>query len=51
MAWDITACIIGFLMGTTIGIITVAIAFLLGPVIASVKNRLDKVFIQTAQAG
>lgn len=51
MAWDITACIIGFLMGSTIGIITVAIAFLLGPVIAWVKSRLDKVFIQTAQAG
>ncbi|WOO38684.1 hypothetical protein R2R35_09295 [Anaerocolumna sp. AGMB13020] len=50
MAWDLTACIIGFLMGTTIGFITVAIAFLLGPVIAWVKTRLDKVFFQTAQA-
>ncbi len=51
MAWDLTACIIGFLMGTTIGFITIAIAFLLGPVIAWVKSRLDKVFFQTAQAG
>ncbi len=51
MAWDLTACIIGFLMGTTIGFITIAIAFLLGPVIAWVKSRLDKVFFQTAQLG
>lgn len=41
MAWDITACIIGFLMGSTIGIVTVALAFLLGPVISWVKEKIN----------
>jgi len=31
MACDVTAAIIGYLLGSTIGIVTVAIAFALGP--------------------
>jgi uncharacterized membrane protein YczE len=42
MSWDITACIIGFLMGSTIGIVTIAIAFALGPVISWVKVKINK---------
>lgn len=44
MCWDITACIIGYLMGSTIGIVTIAIAFALGPVISWVKGKIDKFF-------
>ncbi|MBE5966106.1 MAG: hypothetical protein E7255_03965 [Lachnospiraceae bacterium] len=43
MAWDIAACIIGYLLGSTIGIVTIAIAFALGPVITMVKEKIDKV--------
>jgi uncharacterized membrane protein YczE len=42
MCWDITACIIGFLLGSTIGIVTVIMAFALGPAIAWVKERISK---------
>lgn len=40
--WDMTACIIGFLLGSTIGVVTVVIAFLLGPVIAWVKEKINR---------
>jgi uncharacterized membrane protein YczE len=43
MAWDITACIIGYLLGSTIGIVTIVIAFALGPVITMVKEKINKV--------
>ncbi|SHO53236.1 YczE/YyaS/YitT family protein [Anaerocolumna xylanovorans] len=42
IAWDMTACLIGFLLGSTIGIVTVLIAFLLGPVIAWVKEKINR---------
>jgi uncharacterized membrane protein YczE len=42
MGWDIMACIIGFLLGSTIGIVTVIMAFALGPVISWVKVRINK---------
>lgn len=42
MCWDITACVIGFLLGSTIGIVTVTMAFALGPVISWVKLRIYK---------
>lgn len=44
MTWDITACIIGYLLGSTIGVVTVVIAFALGPVISWVKERIHKFF-------
>lgn len=40
--WDMTACLIGFLLGSTIGIVTVMMAFLLGPVITAVKERINR---------
>lgn len=43
MCWDIAACIIGFLLGSTIGIVTVAMAFALGPVISWVTVRVNKI--------
>lgn len=42
MTWDITACIIGFLLGSTIGIVTLVMAFALGPAITLVKGRINK---------
>lgn len=47
MSWDIAACIIGFLMGSTIGIVTIIIALALGPVISFVRERIEK-YIQHA---
>lgn len=44
MSWDITACIIGFLFGSTIGIVTVIMAFTLGSVISWVKGKVNKLF-------
>lgn len=41
MIWDIMACLIGFLLGSTIGIVTIAIAFALGPVISWVKAKVN----------
>lgn len=48
MCWDISACIIGFLMGSTIGVVTVITAFLLGPVISWIKERINKLFYTAA---
>jgi len=42
MAWDITAALIGFLLGSTIGIVTVVIAFALGPVISVTKEKINQ---------
>lgn len=39
--WDMTACLIGFLLGSTIGVVTLMMAFLLGPVIAWVKEKIN----------
>ena len=43
MAWDIAAAVIGYLLGSTIGIVTVAIAFALGPVITLVKEKINRI--------
>ena len=43
MVWDITAAVIGGLLGSTIGVVTVVIAFALGPVITWVKEKVNKV--------
>lgn len=42
MAWDIAAALIGFLLGSTIGVVTVVMAFALGPVISLAKEKVDK---------
>lgn len=42
MAWDITAAIIGYLLGSTIGVVTIVIAFALGPVISLMKKKIHK---------
>ena len=42
MACDIAAATIGFFLGSTIGVVTVVMAFALGPVITMVKNKIDK---------
>lgn len=42
MAWDIIASIIGYMFGSTVGIVTVVIAFALGPVITFVRERIDR---------
>lgn len=44
MVWDITVCTIAYLLGSTIGLVTVVMAFTLGPVIAWVKIKIDKLF-------
>lgn len=41
ITWDMTACLIGFLLGSTIGVVTLMMAFLLGPVIAWVKEKIN----------
>ena len=40
MIWDCLACLIGFLFGSVPGVVTVAIAFALGPVITWVKENV-----------
>jgi len=42
MTCDIAAATIGFFLGSTIGVVTVVMAFALGPVITMVKNKIDK---------
>jgi uncharacterized membrane protein YczE len=40
ICWDVTAATIGYLLGSTLGVITVLMAFALGPVIAAVQKRI-----------
>lgn len=44
VAWDVTAIIICLLAGGTVGLVTIAIGFLLGPVIAAIARRFRKYF-------
>lgn len=39
--WDVLFIAGGFLLGSTVGIVTVAMAFLLGPVINYIKSKLE----------
>lgn len=41
ITWDMAACLIGFLLGSTIGVVTLMMAFLLGPVIAWMKEKIN----------
>lgn len=46
MCWDIAVCIIGYLFGSTVGVVTVVMAFMLGPVISWMKaNVIEKYLI------
>ena len=42
MIWDISFMVVGFLLGGDVGIVTVAVAFFLGPVITWVVTKLKK---------
>ncbi|MCM1058206.1 MAG: hypothetical protein NC517_11455 [Firmicutes bacterium] len=42
MIWDISFMVIGFLLGGDVGIVTVAVAFFLGPVITWVGKKLQR---------
>lgn len=43
MIWDISVCMIGFLFGSTVGVVTIIMAFALGPVITWMKvNVIEK---------
>lgn len=44
ITYDVTAVIIGILFGTTIGIVTLIMAFALGPVISWMRIKVEKVF-------
>lgn len=40
IVWDTAAAVIGFMLGSTIGIVTIIMAFALGPAITIVQKRL-----------
>lgn len=42
MIWDISFMVVGFLLGGDVGIVTVAVAFFLGPVITWVGTKLKR---------
>lgn len=44
IAWDVFMTVVGFLMGGTVGVVTVAVALFLGPAITWIKNMLRKAF-------
>lgn len=41
ICWDVTAATIGYLLGSTLGVITVIMAFALGPVITIVQKKIS----------
>ena len=45
MLWDIAFMVGGFLLGGDVGIVTIAVAFFLGPVIAWIQKKVE-VFIK-----
>ncbi len=42
MCWDITAVVIGFLLGSAVGVTTLVCAFLVGPCAGAVRRAVDK---------
>lgn len=50
ICYDVVAAVIGYLLGSTIGLVTVVVAFALGPVITFVKGKLDKYFAKRSIA-
>lgn len=47
ICYDVGAALIGYLLGSTIGLVTVVVAFALGPVITFVKGKLDIYFAKS----
>lgn len=43
--WDVTVTVLGFLAGSTVGVVTVITGFCLGPIITAIANRFRKYFI------
>lgn len=43
MSWDIAYMTVGFLLGGPVGIVTVGVAFFLGPVIGVMKQKIEKI--------
>lgn len=41
--WDMAFMAVGFLLGGTMGIVTVAVAFFCGPVVARVQRKLERI--------
>lgn len=44
MAWDISAIVIGFLVGGTVGLVTIIMGFFLGPVISATAKGFQRFF-------
>lgn len=44
MVWDILCATIGFLLGGTVGVVTVFVCFFMGPVIALICKKFQKYF-------
>lgn len=42
--WDVVICVTGYLLGSTLGIVSVIMAFALGPVISWVRKKLVVLF-------
>lgn len=49
ICWDVMAVMIGALLGSTVGIVTVLIAFVLGPVIEAVKPFITKMVLSESK--
>jgi len=45
ITFDVTAAFIGFCFGATIGIVTLIMSFALGPVIAWMRTKVEKLFV------
>lgn len=43
MCWDICAVVIGFLLGSAVGVTTLVCAFLVGPAASAVRRVVDKI--------
>ncbi|MBE6679939.1 MAG: hypothetical protein E7598_05375 [Ruminococcaceae bacterium] len=43
MCWDIAAVVIGFLLGSAVGVTTLVCAFLVGPAAGAVRRAVDKI--------
>lgn len=42
--WDVSAMVIGYLVGGTVGVVTIVMGFFLGPVIAAIAKRFQPWF-------
>lgn len=42
--WDVTICVIGWMLGSTLGVVSIIMAFALGPVISWVRKKLVVLF-------